>query len=78
MVELNHTYMPAGGPRRLALYRIWAACDVDNHGSARVLGKLGMRREGLLRQSRRRQGEWRDSYLYAIFEPDGRDRSRPA
>jgi RimJ/RimL family protein N-acetyltransferase len=34
--------------------------------------------EGSLRQSRRRQGEWRDSYLYAILEPDWRDRSRPA
>ena len=63
---------------RLALHRIWAACDVDNHASARVLEKLGMRREGHLRQSRRRQGEWRDSYLYAILEPDWRDRSRPA
>jgi RimJ/RimL family protein N-acetyltransferase len=63
---------------RLALHRIWAACDVDNHASARVLEKLGMRREGHLRQSRRQQGEWRDSYLYAILEPDWRERSRPA
>jgi hypothetical protein len=31
-----------------------------------------MRREGHLRQSRRQQGEWRDSYLYAILEPDWR------
>jgi Acetyltransferase (GNAT) domain len=38
----------------LALHRIRAACDVDNHASARVLEKLGMRREGHLRQSRRR------------------------
>ena len=63
---------------RLALHRAWAACDVDNHASARVLEKLGMRREGHLRQSRRRQGEWRDCYLDALLEPDWRDRSRPA
>lgn len=51
----------------LALHRIWATCDVDNLASARVLEKLGMRREGHLRQNARRRGEWRDSYLYAIL-----------
>jgi RimJ/RimL family protein N-acetyltransferase len=57
---------------RLALHRIWAACDVENRASARVLEKVGMRREGHLRQNVRRKGEWRDSYLYAILEPDWR------
>jgi RimJ/RimL family protein N-acetyltransferase len=55
---------------RLALHRIWATCDVDNRASARVLEKLGMRREGHLRQNVRRKGEWRDSYLYAILAPE--------
>jgi len=32
------------------VYRIWAVCDVDNHASARVLEKLGMTREGVLRR----------------------------
>jgi RimJ/RimL family protein N-acetyltransferase len=62
-------------PRRayhLALHRIWATYDVDNHASARVLEKLGMRREGHLRQSTRRKGEWRDSYLYAVLQPEWR------
>jgi RimJ/RimL family protein N-acetyltransferase len=31
------------------IYRIWATCDVDNLASARVLEKLGLLREGLLR-----------------------------
>jgi RimJ/RimL family protein N-acetyltransferase len=57
---------------RLALHRIWATCDVSNQVSARVLEKLGMRREGHLRQSARRRGEWRDAYLYAILEPEWR------
>jgi RimJ/RimL family protein N-acetyltransferase len=33
-----------------AVYRVWAVCDVDNHASARVLEKIGMTREGLLRR----------------------------
>ena len=58
------------GFNRLALHRTWATCDVDNRASARVLEKLGMRREGHLRQNARRRGEWRDSYLYAILAPE--------
>ncbi|ROO25884.1 alanine acetyltransferase [Salinisphaera orenii YIM 95161] len=30
--------------------RFWATCDVDNRASARVLEKLGMREEGVLRR----------------------------
>jgi RimJ/RimL family protein N-acetyltransferase len=61
---------------RLELHRIWATCDVDNHGSDRVLEKVGMRREGHLRQIGWRQGQWRDSYLYAILQPEWRDQPR--
>jgi [ribosomal protein S5]-alanine N-acetyltransferase len=63
------------GFERLALHRIWATCDVENRASARVLEKIGMRREGHLRQNVRRKGEWRDSYLYAILAPEWRDES---
>jgi [ribosomal protein S5]-alanine N-acetyltransferase len=30
--------------------RVWAACDVENHSSARVLEKTGFSREGILAQ----------------------------
>jgi RimJ/RimL family protein N-acetyltransferase len=30
--------------------RIWATCDIENTGSTRVLAKLGMVREGILRR----------------------------
>jgi len=30
--------------------RVWAVCDVDNKASARVLEKVGMEREGILRR----------------------------
>jgi len=66
----------AFGFEGLALHRIWATCDVDNHASARVLEKIGMQREGHLRQHVRRNGEWRDSYLYAVLEPEWRAGAR--
>jgi [ribosomal protein S5]-alanine N-acetyltransferase len=51
-----------------SIFRAWAFCDVENPGSARVMEKAGMTREGLLRR-------WhvcptigidpRDCYVYA-------------
>lgn len=32
------------------IYRVWAVCDTENIGSARVLEKSGFEREGLLRR----------------------------
>ncbi len=58
------------GLRVLGLHRVWATCHVDNAGSARVLEKIGMRREGRLRHHVRARGEWRDSYLYAAIDGD--------
>lgn len=55
---------------RLGLHRIWATCHVDNLRSARVLEKLGMRREGRLRENVLQRGVWRDSYLYAVVAGD--------
>ena len=53
------------------IYRVWAVCDVDNAASAKVLEKVGMRCEGILRR-------WvihpnidaapRDCYCYAIIK----------
>ena len=54
------------------IHRVWAFCDVENKASARVLEKLGMQREGVLRT-------WfvhpnistvpRDCYSYSIVKP---------
>ncbi|HUT36663.1 MAG TPA: GNAT family N-acetyltransferase [Planctomycetota bacterium] len=54
----------------LGLHRIFAHCDPDNGASARVLEKAGLRREGLLREHEWQHGEWRDSILCAILEPE--------
>ncbi|NJK57865.1 MAG: GNAT family N-acetyltransferase [Pleurocapsa sp. SU_5_0] len=51
------------------IYRIWAVCDVENAASARVMEKVGMQREGILRQwlvHPNISKEPRDCYCYAI------------
>ena len=47
------------------LHRITATCDPENVGSTRVLEKIGMSREGHLRDHFLIRGEWRDRLLYA-------------
>jgi RimJ/RimL family protein N-acetyltransferase len=32
------------------IYRVWATCDADNVASARLLERVGMEREGVLRR----------------------------
>jgi len=60
----------AFGFRSLGLHRLVATCDTENAASARVLEKLGMRREALFREDTLLRGRWRDSYLYAILESE--------
>jgi RimJ/RimL family protein N-acetyltransferase len=53
------------------VFRVQAFCDVDNLGSARVMEKAGMEREGLLRRYALHPNisdEPRDVYLYAIVK----------
>ena len=51
--------------------RVVATCHPDNVGSARVLEKAGMEREGRMRGHLRLRGAWRDSLLYAAGNRDG-------
>jgi ribosomal-protein-alanine N-acetyltransferase len=62
----------AFGFDKLDLHRVWATCDPQNLGSAHVLEKIGMRREGHLREHLWQKGKWRDSYVYAILEHEWR------
>jgi [ribosomal protein S5]-alanine N-acetyltransferase len=55
---------------RLGANRVWAVCDPENAPSIGVLEKLGMSREGHLRQDMLIHGEWRDSLLYAVLADD--------
>ncbi|HKS15807.1 MAG TPA: GNAT family protein [Planctomycetota bacterium] len=58
------------GFRRNGLHRVWAECDPANAASTRVLEKIGMIREGLLRQHKWYKDDWRDSYLYSVLYPE--------
>ena len=52
----------------LRLHRIWASCLAENVASARVLEKLGMRREATLRENQWMKGRWWDTLVYGILE----------
>ena len=58
---LAHSFETVG------LNRLEALCLVENHAAKRVLEKVGMVREGLLRESLFQKGAFRDFELYAIL-----------
>lgn len=51
----------------LRLHRIIGRCDARNVPSARLLARLGMRREAHFRQNELFKGEWSDEYVYALL-----------
>jgi ribosomal-protein-alanine N-acetyltransferase len=55
---------------RLKLHRVVADTDVENTASWKLLERLGLRREGHLKQSLWFKGRWADEYLYAMLRED--------
>jgi [ribosomal protein S5]-alanine N-acetyltransferase len=55
------------GFSELGVHRVWSWCVADNAGSAHVLEKLGMQREGVLREKEYYKGRWWDTLMYAIL-----------
>jgi RimJ/RimL family protein N-acetyltransferase len=51
----------------LELHRVRAICDVENVASARLLERVGMRREGHFVESFWTKGRWSSEYWYAIL-----------
>ena len=49
------------------LHRVHASLDARNERSARLLERLGFRREGLLVRASYWKGEWADDLLYAVL-----------
>jgi ribosomal-protein-alanine N-acetyltransferase len=67
--------MVAFGFGELRLHRIWARCVAENVASYRVLEKVGMRREGRLREQECMKGQWRDTLVYGILDHEWRSRT---
>lgn len=60
------------GFEQLRLHRIWAYCIAENVASARVLEKIGMKYEGLQRESEWMKNRWWDTLHYAILDHEWR------
>ncbi len=58
------------GFAQLGLHRITATCLAANTASERVMQKCGMVKEGVLRRSDFRLGEWRDRLIYSILREE--------
>ena len=54
----------------LGLHRIEAGCAIENVASFKVLGKVGMIREGQKRRVLPLKGQWSDNYIYGILDTD--------
>ena len=49
------------------LHRVTAECDARNDRSARLLERVGFRREGHLRASTWMKGEWTDDLIFGVL-----------
>ena len=61
----------------LRLHRIFAWCDAENVSSAKILDKIGMRREGVFVKNWMVRGNWRDAFLYAMLDSEWRKIEEP-
>ena len=62
------------GFEELGLHRIVGECDARNSASARVLERLGMRREAHLVENEFVKGEWASALIYATLDREWRAR----
>jgi RimJ/RimL family protein N-acetyltransferase len=61
----------------LGAHRVIGRAEARNAGSARVLEKLGMRREAHLVENEWVKGEWQSEVVYAILDRDWRAQTVP-
>ncbi|WP_099466825.1 GNAT family N-acetyltransferase [Konateibacter massiliensis] len=55
------------GFTEIGLHRLCASCHIDNKSSESVIKKIGMKKEGQLRQIRFKSGSWHDELRYSIL-----------
>jgi RimJ/RimL family protein N-acetyltransferase len=68
--EAARTVMAAAFAAYASLHRIRAMADARNLGSRRVMEKLGMVHEGVLRQNRLVRGECIDEVWCGVLRPE--------
>lgn len=52
------------------MHRVMARCDARNTSSAKLMERLGMRREAHFREHALFKGEWDEEFVYAILEDE--------
>lgn len=67
--EIGHAILDAAFTH-FKLHRVAGLCSPDNKSSIRVMQKLGMAREGLLRDVHYGRGKWWSSLVYSILEAE--------
>lgn len=60
----------AFGFNKMDVVRIQARCFVENHGSARVMEKIGMSLEGIMRKGMFIKGKHQDLSIYSILQEE--------
>jgi RimJ/RimL family protein N-acetyltransferase len=55
-------------------HRVIGSCDARNHPSARLMERVGMRREAHFVQNEMVKGQWADELVYAILDLEWRAR----
>lgn len=67
--EISSVLMDAAF-QHFKLHRVAAQCSPDNKGSIRIMQKLGMAREGLLRDIHYTRGKWWSTLIYGILDQE--------
>jgi len=67
--EIGHAVLDAAFGQ-FKLHRVSGQCSPDNKSSIRVMQKLGMAREGLLRDVHYGRGKWWSSVVYGLLEAE--------
>ncbi len=60
------------------MHKVVASCNANNYQSEKIMKKIGMVKEGLLRKERFKNGRWDDELRYGLLveEWEGRPTDR--
>ncbi len=58
------------GFSHIGLHRLCASCNIQNKNSEHIMKKIGMKKEGQIRQVRFKNGAWYDELRYSILKEE--------